>query len=105
MNLLIIDDDETLRGLLEKEVARMGYTVSVAATGADGLAKAAEVEPELVLLDLMLPDLPGTEVLRKLRAERNAPEVVMLTAHGTIDTAIQAIKGKKARPAFRSWIG
>ena len=92
MKLLIIDDDDTLRGLLEKEVARMGYQVTSAATGTEGLLKASEVEPELVMLDLILPDLAGTEVLRRLRAGHNPPEVVMLTAHGTIDTAIQAIK-------------
>ena len=92
MNVLIIDDDEILRRLLARELERSGHGVDHAGTAAEGLAKASTGEPDVVLLDLMLPDLSGIDVLQRLRAERPATEVVVLTAHGTVDTAIRAIK-------------
>ncbi len=92
MHVLIVDDDETLRDLLARELSRSGHRVRQAADAAQALARSKEEEPEVVLLDLMLPDRPGIEVLRQLRAERPAVEVVVLTAHGSIDTALAAMK-------------
>ncbi len=92
MHVLIVDDDEALRGLLARELSRSGHRVGQAADAARCLALVREDEPDAVLLDLMLPDRPGIEVLRQLRAERPAVEVVVLTAHGTIDTALAAMK-------------
>ncbi len=92
MNLLIIDDDDTLRSLLAAELARFGHAVVTAATGEEGLRAALESEHDVALLDLSLPDQAGLDVLRRLRAERPALEVIVLTAHGTIDGAIAAMK-------------
>ena len=92
MNLLIIDDDDTLRALLAAELGRFGHSVSTAATGEEGLRTALDSEHDVVLLDLSLPDQAGLDVLKRLRAERPALEVVVLTAHGTIDGAIAAMK-------------
>jgi DNA-binding NtrC family response regulator len=92
MHVLIVDDDETLRDLLARELSRSGHRVRQAADAAQALARLREEEPEVLLLDLMLPDRPGIEVLRQLRAERPAVEVVVLTAHGSIDTALAAMK-------------
>ena len=92
MNLLIIDDDDTLRTLLVAELGRFGHAVSAAATAAEGLRLAQAAEPDVVLLDLSLPDLAGLDVLKRLRSEQPALEVVVLTAHGTIDSAIAAMK-------------
>jgi DNA-binding NtrC family response regulator len=92
MHVLIVDDDETLRDLLARELSRSGHRVRQAADAAQALVRLAEEEPDVVLLDLMLPDRPGIEVLRQLRAERPTVEVVVLTAHGTIDTALAAMK-------------
>ena len=92
MHVLIVDDDEALRGLLARELSRSGHRVAQAADAARCLALVQESEPDAVLLDLLLPDRPGIEVLRQLRAERPAVEVVVLTAHGTIDTALAAMK-------------
>ena len=92
MNVLIVDDDDALRGLLARELGRSGHRVTEAADAAHGLARVAEAEPDAVLLDLMLPDQPGIEVLRRLKAERPAVQVVVLTAHGSIDTALAAMK-------------
>ncbi len=92
MNLLIIDDDDTLRSLLAAELGRFGHAVTTAATGEEGLRAALEAEHDVALLDLALPDQAGIDVLKRLRAERPALEVVVLTAHGTIDGAIAAMK-------------
>ncbi len=92
MNLLVIDDDDALRSLLAAELGRFGHSVAAAATGEEGLRLAEEADPDVVLLDLSLPDQSGLEVLRRLRADRPALEVVVLTAHGTIDSAIAAMK-------------
>jgi len=92
MNVLIVDDDEALRGLLARELASSAQRVTHAADAAQCLARMAEDQPDVVLLDLMLPDRPGIELLGQLRADWPGVEVVVLTAHGTIDTALAAMK-------------
>ncbi len=92
MNLLIIDDDDTLRSLLAAELGRFGHVIRVAATAEQGIRLAQETEPDVLLLDLSLPDQSGLDVLKRLRAEQPALEVIVLTAHGTIDSAIAAMK-------------
>jgi DNA-binding NtrC family response regulator len=92
MRVLIVDDDEALRALLARELARGGHRVVEAASAAECLMRVREEEPDVALLDLMLPDEPGVEVLRRLKADRPSLEVVVLTAHGTIDTALAAMK-------------
>ncbi len=92
MNLLIVDDDDTLRSLLAAELGRFGHSVATAATAEEGLRLASHAEQDVVLLDLSLPDQTGLDVLKRLRAERPALEVIVLTAHGTIDSAIAAMK-------------
>lgn len=83
-SILIVEDEPDLVRNLEFNLRREGYEVRSALTAADALRLAAEETPDLVLLDLMLPDLPGTEVCRELRqreATQDTP-VVMLTARG-----------------------
>ncbi len=92
MNVLVVDDDDTLRALLVAELGRLGHAVTAAATGEEGLRLSGQPEPDVVLLDLSLPDRSGLEVLQRLREERPGVEVVVLTAHGTIDSAIAAMR-------------
>ncbi len=92
MHVLIVDDDEVLRDLMARELTRSGSRVSQAADAARALKKLREDEPDVVLLDLMLPDRPGIEVLKQVKEERPDVEVVVLTAHGTVDTALAAMK-------------
>ena len=82
--ILVIEDEQDLAGLVEYNLRAAGFTPDVANTGASGVAKARAQRPDLVLLDLMLPDLAGTEVLRLLKAEpelRRVP-VVIVSAKG-----------------------
>jgi len=80
--VLVVDDEPDIVALVAYHLAKAGYRVSTAATGADGLAAARQERPALVVLDLMLPGLSGLEVLEQLRsgdATRDIP-VLMLTA-------------------------
>jgi DNA-binding NtrC family response regulator len=90
--VLLVDDDETFRQVLGGELTRRGHEVSVAPTGGDGVTLACRDVPEVILLDLRLPDMDGLEVLKTIRARQVPSGVVVLTGHGTIDTAIQAIR-------------
>jgi DNA-binding response OmpR family regulator len=79
--LLVIDDDRKLCRLIKGYLEPMGYTVDAAHTGPDGLAKANAEKYHAVILDVMLPELDGFEVLKQLRRTSNVP-VLMLTARG-----------------------
>jgi DNA-binding NtrC family response regulator len=90
--LLLVDDDAAFRTVMAAELSRSGYEVRVAASGEEALSVCAHAEPQVILLDLQMPGISGLDVLKSLR-ERNAPgEVVMLTGHGSIDSAIEAIR-------------
>ena len=90
--LLLVDDDEAFRKALARELGRLGYEIATADSGAAALERIAEREPDVVLLDLRLPDRDGLEVLQAIRARNAATDVIMLTGHGSIDTAIESIR-------------
>jgi DNA-binding NtrC family response regulator len=92
IGVLVVDDDQTARRLLQEVMAREGYRVEAAETGREAIEKAGAVLFDVVLSDIRMPDRDGLEVLRALR--RLAPEtiVIMMTAFGSIETAIEAIK-------------
>lgn len=90
--ILLVDDDAVFRRVMTMELERGGYAVAAAATGAEALKTAALREFAIVLLDLKLPDLDGLEVLKGLRERSPGSEVIMLTGHGSIDTAIESIR-------------
>lgn len=92
IRVLVVDDDDTFRGVMSAELSRRGYAVDAVAGGQAALAKAAASFPHVILLDMRLPDMDGIEVLRKLRQTEAKPGVVLLTGHGTIDAAIQAMR-------------
>jgi DNA-binding NtrC family response regulator len=91
-SVLLVDDDDAFRGVLAGEIARLGFAARTAATGAEAVALAADLQPEIVLLDLRLPDQSGLDVLRRVRDTSPSSEVIMLTGHGSIDTAIESIR-------------
>jgi len=91
-SVLLVDDDAAFRGVLAGELRRMRLAVDTAASGAEALARVAERAPEIVLLDLRLPDMSGLDVLVGIRERSPASEVIMLTGHGSIDTAIESIR-------------
>jgi two-component system, OmpR family, phosphate regulon response regulator PhoB len=82
--VLIVDDEKDLRSLLDFNLKQSGYRTVHAASGAEAIARAGSHRPDLILLDLNLPDVSGTEVCRQLKAdpETEAIPIVMLTARG-----------------------
>jgi len=80
--VLIVEDERDLADLLEYNLQSNGYRTLTARTGADGLSKARTHGPDLVLLDLMLPEVPGTEVAKQIRADKaiGRTPIIMLTA-------------------------
>jgi DNA-binding NtrC family response regulator len=92
IRLLVVDDDEALRPILARRFERLGMTVTSAASGAEALTRAARAPCDVALLDLHLPDMTGIDLLEKLKADQPDLEAIMLTAHGSIETAIQAMK-------------
>src|ERR1039458_5178764 len=91
-SILLVDDDSACRHVMSGELRRLGHQLSTAASGEEALESAARQEPEIVLLDLRLPGIDGLETLRTLRTRYPSVEVIMLTGHGSIDTAIEAIR-------------
>jgi DNA-binding NtrC family response regulator len=91
-SVLLVDDDDAFRGVLAGEIARLGFAARTAATGAEAVALAGQLQPDIVLLDLRLPDQNGLDVLQGVREKSPSSEVIMLTGHGSIDTAIESIR-------------
>jgi DNA-binding NtrC family response regulator len=90
--LLIVEDDAQLRQTLAQRFKRQGMSVTEAGSGAEGLAQAAETRCDVALLDLHLPDMTGIDVLSKLKETQPELEAIMLTGHGSMETAILAMK-------------
>jgi DNA-binding response OmpR family regulator len=79
--ILVVEDEVHVAGFLRDALTEIGYAVAVAAGGADALNKVVEHAPDLVLLDLNLPDMPGFEVLERLRARSSTVPVVIVSGN------------------------
>ena len=90
--LLVVEDDPALREVLCDQLRTFGHTVAHASTVAEGLEQLAAGEFDVALLDLMLPDGSGIEVLRRISDEELPTEAIVLTGYGGLDTAIDAMK-------------
>ncbi|MBM3268015.1 MAG: response regulator transcription factor [Candidatus Sericytochromatia bacterium] len=88
--ILIIEDDREISGIMAMELGFEGYAVSVEADGFAGLAAAARLGPDLVILDCMLPGLDGVEVCQRLRSVSDVP-IVMLTARGRVADRVRGL--------------
>lgn len=94
--ILIIDDEASLVSSLTYALEDEGYRVHSACTGQSGLSELAVLQPDLVLLDLRLPDMTGLEVLEAIKREDDAPHVIMISAHGDTRAAVKAVKSGAA---------
>jgi|RifCSP16_2_1023846.scaffolds.fasta_scaffold144302_2 DNA-binding NtrC family response regulator len=89
--VMVVDDEPRFCQLLERILLEDGYRVVSATSGRQALMLAREAEPQLVLLDVVMPEMDGIETLRRLRTMEKKSVVVMLTAHGTVETAREAM--------------
>jgi DNA-binding NtrC family response regulator len=97
--VLVVDDDPAQRRILEETIKRLGFEVRTAASGAQALQVLEGAEKSsisLVLLDLVMPEMDGMTVLEKLSGRAGAPPVIVQTAHGSIDSAINAMRAGAA---------
>jgi DNA-binding response OmpR family regulator len=83
--VLVVEDDPSVRGLLHTLLTAEGYDVSTASDGLAGLVKAAQTLPDLILLDLMMPDLGGVRVLEELRDDPELDETPVVVVTGQVD--------------------
>jgi two-component system, NtrC family, response regulator AtoC len=91
-NILVVDDERNIRTLCSRVLAGDQIEVHGVGTGKEGLQTADEVSPDLVLLDLRLPDMDGLEVLRALKARHAETAVIIITGFGQIQSAVEAMK-------------
>jgi two-component system OmpR family response regulator len=89
--LLVVEDDPNILELLSASLRFAGFEVATASTGSEGVTTALKAQPDLVVLDVMLPDLDGFEVLKLMRTEGGRFPVVFLTARDTTDDKIRGL--------------
>ena len=91
-SVLIVDDEKNIRLTLSQSLESLEIDTDTAANGEEALAKIGETDFGLILLDLKMPGMDGIEVLRKVREMRPDIRVIIITAYGTIESAIEAVK-------------
>jgi signal transduction histidine kinase len=90
--LLLIDDEPGIRRMMALDLGADGYEVLTAADGAEGLGLFEVKRPDIVLTDVKMPGLDGLEVLRRIKAASPETEVIVITGHGDMDTAIRSLQ-------------
>ncbi|OPX43354.1 transcriptional regulatory protein YycF [Ruminiclostridium hungatei] len=86
--ILVVDDEPSLRDLMELVLKREKYEVAAAVDGKSALSLVHEFKPDLILLDIMLPDMSGHEVCKQLSADRRIPTIMLTARHETIDKVL-----------------
>src|ERR1700689_492557 len=90
--LLVVDDEAGIRESLASILKDEGYDVDTANSAEEALERASHGDIEVILLDVWLPGIDGLEALSRLQAESRPPAVIMISGHGTIETAVRATK-------------
>src|ERR1700722_17390541 len=101
--ILIVDDEVEIRESLESLLAMEGYTVQTAATGEDGLIQMGDRSFDLVLLDLALPVCDGMEIRLQIRSQVTRLPVIMITAYGTVENAVDAMQSGATNFIQKPW--
>jgi two-component system NtrC family response regulator len=91
-HILVIDDDNSLRRVLEYNLQEAGYRVAAASSGEEGLRMFAELAPSLVITDMKMPGMDGMQVLKEVKERSPDTLVIIITAFGTVDVAVAAMK-------------
>ena len=90
--ILIVDDEKNIRMTLSQSLDSLGVETDTAGNGEEALAKLKKKDFGLILLDIRMPGMDGMEVLRRVREVRPDIRIIMITAYGTIESAVEAIK-------------
>src|SRR5437867_7346907 len=92
LSVLVVDDEVLIRKSLTKVLRARGCAVEPASTGAEGLQKVTELRPQVMILDMRLPDTDGLSVLRRVREMDPLLQVIVITAFGDVQSAVDAMK-------------
>jgi DNA-binding NtrC family response regulator len=92
INVLVVDDEEPFRRLLNNELARKGYAVQVARDGGEALRVLRDNVFDVILLDIVMPGMDGLSLMKKLKEDSGAPPIIVLTGKATVETAVDAMK-------------
>jgi DNA-binding NtrC family response regulator len=92
VRVLVVDDEEAMREVLEMRLGSWGFDVRVAATGMEGRSLAEECNPDIVISDVVMPELSGLELLASLKGSDSQRPVILITAQGSISLAVEAMK-------------
>lgn len=90
--ILVVDDEESIRLSLEGILLDEGFQPAFASNGEDAIRMAQEEDPDLILLDIWMPGIDGLEALTRIREQRPAQPIIMMSGHGTIETAVKATR-------------
>ncbi|MBN2557636.1 MAG: response regulator [Clostridia bacterium] len=90
--VLVIDDEKNIRTLIKNCLEGNDYDVEIAVNGEEGYAKLSSEDYEIALLDIQMPGMSGLELLRKIRENNIKVDIVMMTAYGTVERAVEAMK-------------
>jgi len=90
--ILVVDDEEAMREVLEMRLQEWGFDVRLAGDGLEAQEQAQDYDPDIVISDVVMPELSGLDLLRSLKADRPDRPVLLVTAQGSIDLAVEAMK-------------
>ncbi len=91
-SILIVDDEHDIQNMLESFLTELDYNVSLATNGQQALQCFSETHPDIVLLDVKLPEISGIEVLQKIKKANPSTSVIMLSGHSSIDLSNQTLE-------------
>ena len=100
--ILVVDDETNMRKVLRALLERDGYEVQLAENGLEALEILQNHHVDIVVTDLRMPGLDGMSLLRRVIEEYQGVPVIMITAHGTVDTAIEAVLQWRYEPALQN---
>ena len=92
LKVLVIDDEDAMREVLGLRLSQWGYRVSRASSAAEGWEQMARFQPDIVICDVVMPDQSGLELVNRASREEIEAAFIMITAHGTVDIAVEAMK-------------
>jgi two-component system copper resistance phosphate regulon response regulator CusR len=92
MRLLVVEDEGKIADFIRRGLESAGYSIEIAATGKDALDRVHSADHDLIILDLMLPDIDGLDVLKKIRNRKSSPPVLILSARDAIDDRVKGLE-------------
>lgn len=92
MKVLIVDDDESIRKMLTRQLKKHGYEIFIAKSGMEGINILKKENPDVILLDQMMPQMDGITTFGRIKKNNSRPPVIMMTAHGSMTLAVAFMK-------------